>query len=190
LSLTSIVSERARTALSKPDPDEFLVIDDGRNATLFGRPQLAAHRRWTDLGDQEIARSLEVTKQVLMRMARKCAAAGVRFAVMFVPSKEHAFTAYLRGHGAPVDAEIAQVAANEAAIRESLRAFLGNDRIPTVDAGPDVVASMAAGRVYPSGEDGHPLAPGYAAYARALHRDYWAKTVSSEIQAAADQPAE
>ncbi len=98
--------------------------------------------------------------------------AGVRFSVLILPSRERVLLEWARKHSHEIDPRLEALAVPEIELAGRFEAYLETRAVPVKDATPDVVDAFAASvrdgtAFYPASSDGHPLAPGYAAYARA-----------------------
>jgi hypothetical protein len=130
------------------------------------------HTRLTSMDDAENRRRLSDAFAILEYANGRFARAGIRFSVLIVPSRERVLLQWARKYADATDARLEALAVPEIELAARFSDFLGTLGVPTKDATPEVVDAYAASvrdgtAFYPASSDGHPLAPGYAAYARA-----------------------
>ncbi len=154
---------RKRPALVRPGaPCTDLAIAAGR---------VRRHGAAMDLADSLVVARLQQAGTLFAAMAEACRADDARLGVLLIPSKMRVYSACAARHGAELPPEVARAVASEQALLASFREELARLGLPCRDAlaelGEALEIERAAGRpLYPA-TDGHPLAAGYAAYARA-----------------------
>jgi len=137
----SIAAARRHTRLTAlDDPDNQLAFADARAILAFADAELREH--------------------------------GKRFSVLMIPSRERVVFEWSKTLAAEPDPRLAEPVDSEIALADAFAAFLEERGIPVLDAAPIVVRAFDAAvrrreQFYPSNDDGHPFASGYAAYAQA-----------------------
>lgn len=151
-----------------------IVIKDENNRTTMETRQIRNHRDYMDLDKPEIANSLAITKDVFAKMNTRAAEHGAQLVMLVIPSKEYVFEAYLRERREAVPELLAQSANKEAELSANMMEWFKNNGIPYVDAKAAVLdVTLKQGDVYTPDSDGHPVAPGYKAYAQALQDGFF-----------------
>ncbi len=119
-----------------------------------------------DLTDPRIEEAWNIAQRALRRCLRACSDAQTAFAVVLIPTKEAVFHRFA---GQDVSAPVLdRLAAQEAAVRSRLGAFLEGAGIAWVDALDALCSQMERGSSpYPISRDGHPNAIGHQAVAHA-----------------------
>jgi hypothetical protein len=147
-----------------------LVIADALGGRYYFRASTTeARAQLVDVDDPRVGIGAAQLDVFVEEADRRVRASGGRFAVLLVPIRERVFASLLaaQGHG-PLTGPLLS---REAALRARLIARLTARGIPVADAFDEMSAAQAAGqRVYPDGEDDHPVAAGYRAYAQAVER--------------------
>jgi hypothetical protein len=147
------------TAFAEAHPDYCQVFDGGSLRTVFTSEYRHAA---LDLGDPRIAEGLRISLEALRRMQARAAAAGVRFLVVLVPTKEAVF----RDAWQEPSASYRSLVENEERLWQLAQDFLARNGIEHVDALPALRQALAAGRQpYPVSYDGHPNASGHGVIA-------------------------
>ena len=143
------------------------VVEPGVKAELKQRT-IRHLARDLDLDDPRHARALEVLTFALAQAKARTDAAGARLGVLFIPTKQSVFHAYLVEHGYSLSAEYEGLVARERRIVSQLGARLDSIGVPWTEAQPQLERALADdGNPYPIRDDSHPLPPGYRAYAEA-----------------------
>lgn len=156
--------------------DSNIVISHTRNDTVISKMRLRDLRDNMDLNQPKIARSLEMTKTLISRMAVRSHQSGVELIVMVIPSREYIFHELLSGSRQDLPEIYQQMASSEAILRANIASWLTAQSLPYVDIAPTLLEAVKSqADVYPRANDGHPLPAGYAAYANALYEGYFAK---------------
>lgn len=176
---------RATKKLRKPAPDpdaapptwEQLVAKaarrPGRNEAFegggFRTVFTPAYRGLAlDRDDPCILEGERLCLEAFRRMATRAEAAGARFLVLGIPTKEHVHAHLVGDAGSEV---YDQLVADEAALWASVRAALGEAGIEFVDGLGALRNPMIAGAApYPIDTDGHPNPTGQASLAAAVGR--------------------
>ena len=147
------------------NPDDYVWFRDGGRATSVSKDQIQRHSRNTDLASPQIRAAYETTRLLLEGMAEEARERRVRFAVLFIPSKENV----LFETADPADAfhaKLSEAVRRERRLTRDLEAFLRERDVRTADA----LGSLQRDEgppLYPRAAGGHPLAAGYARYAAA-----------------------
>jgi hypothetical protein len=128
--------------------------------------------RQLDPGREETRRSARVTERILEDMGKALRAGGVRFRVLLLPHRHSVLFPYIEK--GPLAREVEVLVGYETALRARFEAFLASRGIDCVDATPYLRNALRGpAPVYGFQlDDGHPLAPGYRAYAEAAF-DRW-----------------
>jgi hypothetical protein len=157
------------------DNENNVIVSDSKNNTIMSKLRLRYLRDYMDLKQPKIARSLEVTKTLISRMAVRSQENGIKLVVMVIPSKEYIFYQFLSGSRRDLPGIYEQMASSETGLRKDVINWLNAQAIAQVDIAPELFGAVSSqGGIYPQGDDGHPLPAGYAAYAKALYSGYFA----------------
>lgn len=154
-------------------PGRYIRIDDPDNGMLISRGRLQIHGSYMDLDSPEVTALTRFAEQRLLDMQRLAESENARLWVMFVPSRERVLYAYLLERGVELPPAFHWLVEKENEMLASFRSFLDRVGIGAVDLEPFVARALAEGHVYPRREDGHPLAPGYRAYARGAYETFF-----------------
>lgn len=130
------------------------------------------HSRLTSLATAENRQRLNDAFSILKYANDRLLGAGVRFAVLIVPSRERVLLEWSRQFTAERDERLDVLVEPEIELARRFKEFLNAQQIPNRDATSDVVPAFASAvetgdAFYPAGDDGHPFAEGYAMYAAA-----------------------
>jgi lysophospholipase L1-like esterase len=156
--------------------DGNVVISHNNNDTVISKMRLRDLHDNMDLNQPKIARSLEMTKTLISRMAARSRQNGIELIVMVIPSREYIFHELLSGSRQDLPEIYQQMASSEAILRADIASWLTAQGLPYVDIAPKLLEAVKSqGDIYPRINDGHPLPAGYAAYANALYEAYFAK---------------
>jgi hypothetical protein len=121
-----------------------------------------------DLTDPRVAEGLRLTLELVDRMQERAEAAGARFGVVLIPTKELALSRVASGVDDP-DGEYARLVRNETETRAELLAGLQARGIPYVDSLRGLRAEAARGELpYSATRDGHLSVVGQRAVASAV----------------------
>lgn len=114
-----------------------------------------------DVSDPRIRLGFEATVAALRTIQARCRAAGAALLVVLLPTKESVFAPR-----APSDVLLANLAAIEQRLRETLMARLATDRVDVLDTTP--LLQAAPEQPYFEDIDGHPNASGHRLIAQAV----------------------
>lgn len=113
--------------LAAKDPQVFELLDDGGYRTIFNsRYRLLG----VDIGDPRIAEGLRVSLAAIEAIKQRCEAAGVRYVVVLIPTKQSVFENVA---ASPVPS-FTNILTNEASIRETTHALLEARSVEYFDA--------------------------------------------------------
>ncbi|HZT89704.1 MAG TPA: SGNH/GDSL hydrolase family protein [Stellaceae bacterium] len=116
-----------------------------------------------------VQEGLRITERAFAEMREAAARQGAHLLVVLIPTKEHAYCAYLEQTKTALPPEYAGLCRDEGLVEEDLSAYLASAGIAHVDAlGPMQKAVADHVQIYPADENGHPLAAGYAVIARTV----------------------
>ncbi len=122
-----------------------------------------------NLDDVRIAEGHRVCLEALRRIEQQVTAAGARFVVALIPTKELVFEAIIAHQGVPVSEDFTRLVACEREMWQRTRRFLGEHSIEWVDCLVPLRGCLDEGRQpYPENADGHPNAAGQQAIAAAV----------------------
>jgi hypothetical protein len=118
--------------------------------------------------DLRIAEGLRLTLAALPLIADRVSAAKARLLVLWIPTKEAVFAHVAADHD-DEPADFDRLLAAEERVRRQLRDAVTTQGLPFVDAGPALRASLDGGQQpYPVDDNGHPVASGCLAIAKAV----------------------
>ncbi|MCC7105670.1 MAG: hypothetical protein IT307_11040 [Chloroflexi bacterium] len=121
-----------------------------------------------DLADPRVAEGLRLTLELVDRMQARAEAAGARFGVVLIPTKELALSRVASAVNDP-DGAYARLVRNETEARAQLLTGLRARDIPHVDSLPGLRAEAAQGELpYSATRDGHLSVAGQRAVASAV----------------------
>lgn len=153
-----------------PSPDDTVIVNEKVNKTIIRHARIAAHKRYTDLTREHIAFGFQISKRVLLEAKRLADDNGIKFSVVFIPSKENVFFDYLIEKGYKLPQDYYALISNERDLLEKFSVFLGEINVRSVDARPYILQELyKSGNVYLGSDDGHPTKIGYEAYAKAVY---------------------
>jgi lysophospholipase L1-like esterase len=149
------------------DPDH--VFQDVHGKIVEFRPSVRQHA--LDLDDPKIQEGLRLTQLLLGDMHERCRAAGIRFVVALIPTKERVFADYLVRQEDPAIREvIARLLESEDRARAAIATFLAERGAEVVDVVPALQAVAGEARIYPRHTEGHPNEHGYRVIAETIAR--------------------
>ena len=130
------------------------------------------HARLTSLDDPDNRLAFADARAILAYVDAELRERGKRFSVLMIPSRERVEFEWSKTLSTEPDPRLAGPVDSEIALAAAFGAFLEERGISVLDATPIVVQAFDAAvrrrePFYPSNDDGHPFAAGYAAYARA-----------------------
>ncbi len=118
--------------------------------------------------DPRISEGLEICLKSFKIMHDRLTAEGIKFYVLFIPTKELVFSEQAKKLNSP---DYTKLVIYEEQMWEATRKFLNKNNIKYIDALPLLQDQIRAGRrVYPMNDDGHPLAAGCHAIAETAAR--------------------
>jgi hypothetical protein len=158
-------AQRAELVFRKGDK-ELVRYDHGASSTVF----TPAYRlRSLDLSAPVVREGLRLALLEMEQMARLCDSAGVALTIALIPTKERVYQPLIEADPAlRQNEELRRVLANEAKADQEIRGFLEEKRIAYVELLPPLRAVVGRRAIYPSDDDGHPTAAGYAIIAEAV----------------------
>jgi hypothetical protein len=150
----------AAVAFARAHPDYCSVFERGPYRTVF-TPEYRLSV--LDPADPRVREGERIAGEALREMHARAAAAGVRFMVLWIPTKELVYREVVEGGGEAYDA----LTESERTLQARMRRVLQEDGIEVVDALPALRTQLVSGRPpYPLDQDGHPSAAGHEAMAR------------------------
>ncbi len=145
---------------------DILIINDDKNKTLIDFGIIVKRKNY--LNKPEVKFGLEIAKIILQDAKVMLDKKNIKFGVVFLPSKQRAYYDYLLGKHFTLPDVYHEMVRNELMLTEKLANTMTKAGIPFIDAKPYVEQTLYdRENVYPSHTDGHPLEPGYRAYALA-----------------------
>jgi hypothetical protein len=151
---------------SAAQPGRIVFDADTRLRTVFVNP--GDHSMAMNLDDPRIQEGERVTEAVLRSVRTRLEAKDIRFAVAIIPTKATAY-AELMTRQKDVTPRYFDLLAKERRLTQRLEAFLDRESIAFVNTTAVLRGVLAEGqRPYPSSDNTHPNATGYAAIAKAL----------------------
>jgi hypothetical protein len=151
-------------------PNQAMAWVDPANAavqTIF-TPQL----RFSALDPEQpgVAEGLRATKRAFGEMREAANAEGARLLVALIPTKEAVYCSAVKQSGVALPPIYARLCTVEAQLALDLSRYLAAAGIRYVDlAGPLQEAAATHTPLYPSDDNGHPIAAGYAVIAKAVY---------------------
>ena len=121
-----------------------------------------------DLEDPKVEEGIELSLLFLEKIARLVEAQGSELRVVLIPTKESVLVRKAKDVRGGCEEIIQKILTNEEAIRERVRAFLDERRIPFVDTLEALREHALGHRVYLQSGDSHPNGEGYAVIAGAV----------------------
>jgi hypothetical protein len=171
-SLTVHVWDLASLRFNLGPEGRSLIINHETNPTITTTKRLKKHSQYMDLTQQEASLGFEITEDVLIEAKNRLDKHDIKLIVMFVPSKEIIYLDFLEDSGYPVPQTYYELVAREREIVAKLSTTLDSHGIEHVNAEQYVADAVNQSRkVYAFTGDGHPLRPGYDAYARAIYEN-------------------
>ncbi len=119
-----------------------------------------------DLADPKIEEGIELSLFFLEKIARVVEAHGSELLVVLIPTKESVMASKTPDVSTRCEGILRKVLTNEEAIRERVRAFLDEQRIPFVDTFEALREHALGHRIYLQSGDSHPNGEGYAVIAK------------------------
>lgn len=147
--------------------DDVLVRDEAGGRYHFRASTTHARADAVDTADYRIRLGLEQLAGFVDDADRRLRDTGGRFVVLLIPIRERIFANDLRRARRPPALE--RLLENEAALTGAIERRLEQAGIAYTSAESALAATKASGeRIYPDGEDDHPVRAGYSAYATAV----------------------
>jgi hypothetical protein len=168
LAARRLLADRSATNGLRETPSGAVVVSDGRNGTVITHRRLATQARFMDLHEADVLAAFTITEDVIRDAHSVAAANASTLSVLLVPSKASVFFEYLLARGYVLPDDYRSLVENEERVVTAFLKFCDTIALRCSVAKPYVVKELEAGTsVYPASGDGHPLEPGYLAYARA-----------------------
>jgi lysophospholipase L1-like esterase len=159
----------ASTRFGKEEAEDVFVRD-AKNRTMISMERIRAHAAYVNMGSKKMRPLYRVAIEMIGIMKQMADERNVELVLLFVPSKELVFYEHLKGRGYELPKTYHLLARKEMRLRWKMTSFLDDMGIPHADALPGMRALVETdGSAYPRTDDGHPLAPGYGAYATAVY---------------------
>lgn len=172
--LGTLVVDRLNDLLSRKDLSGNIMFVDGRNDFYISKEFNVYTANNSDLNKPELQFAAELAEKAFIDMRDKATAQNIKLGVVFIPSKQSVFQRYLEKAGQKLPAEFIQVIENEAILERRFEAQLDRAGIPWVNTRQGLVDLLEVQfSVYPFRDDDHPLAPGYAAIAKAAYHRFF-----------------
>ncbi len=141
-----------RCAVRVEDPFTTVLQPDHRLAGL-------------DLEDPKVEEGIELSLLFLEKIARLVEVHGSELRVVLIPTKESVLVRKAKDVRSGCEEIIQKILTNEEAIRQRVRAFLDEQRIPFVDTFEALREHALGHRIYLQSGDSHPNGEGYAVIA-------------------------
>ncbi len=156
--------------IGKTENNNLIIINDGKQNTLFSYTRLKGINNNMDLKKQDIGTAFKIAKKLFTEMKDKADKNETVFTVLFIPSKENVYYEYLLNSKYTLPDEFHQVVQNERNLLKEFSIFFNEAGIKWIDARPYVVNVLyGQDKVYKITLDDHPLESGYQAYAKAVY---------------------
>jgi lysophospholipase L1-like esterase len=143
--------------------------------TIFERPQFGVRTGFTpvevlnnlDANDPRTTEGLRITLKMFREMNQFCAAKGIAFHVVLIPTKERAFSQYIDRDDVHLShqAEIHKLIKNEREFSTLIKQSFDENQISYIDV-TEVLEGAVSKNIYPSNQDGHPNKDGYEIIAK------------------------
>jgi len=122
-----------------------------------------------NLDDARIKEGLRITLEAIRLMKLKARAAGIKFTVVLIPTKELAYQSLVAGEKEKFIVQYQKQVETEEMILQKIKTFLLSQEIDSVDVLPGMQQRLGKGlALYHSNWDGHPHAKGYRAIAEII----------------------
>ena len=144
-------------------------INHPQNPTYVAARRIESLAKSLDLSDVAIAAALKQTAEMLVAANQQCLQQGTTLTVMLIPTRESVYFENQKNRATELSGTLELVANRELETRTWLASVLTNQKVAFVDILPAMAAALdAKPEVYPSHDEGHPLAGGYATYAASV----------------------
>ena len=156
-------------AAMQESPETQMLWEDPANPavhTIF-TPQ----ERYAVLDPQvpAVEEGLRITRKAFSEIRDGAAEQGAQLLVALIPTKERVYCNYLWQLGGKLPPSYVGLCKVEQQLKQELAAYLASLGIPYVDlAGPLQEQAARHVPIYPTDDDGHPVAAGYAVIAKAI----------------------
>ena len=155
-----------KSAIGRP---AGFIVSHPQNPTHIAANRIESLAKSLDLTDVKISAALEQTAEILAAANQQCAQQGTSFTVMLIPTRESVYFENQKNRNPELSGTLALVANRELEARTWLASVMTNQQVDFVDILPAMAAALdAKPTVYPSYDEGHPLADGYATYAASV----------------------
>ena len=162
-----IASSEARMRLHGDYEEDYVRIESGSRKSLIKKKRIATHQKNMDVSRPEVEFGVQVLRRFLAAAKRRTDRHGIRLAVLLIPSRERMSFEFWDGSDDDVLPDYRSLVETEVALHARIEGMLEELEIDHIHAAPEVRGALESGApVYPLEDDGHPLAPGYEAYAR------------------------
>jgi lysophospholipase L1-like esterase len=122
-----------------------------------------------DQTDVRIREGLRLSLSAIKRTNDRLSAAGVRFLVLFIPTKELVLEPLMENAGLKDPETLKLLVANEKQVWTAIRDYLMANQIPFVDSLPELQRSVSAGKSpFLTNQDSHPNTEGHRAIAASV----------------------
>lgn len=155
-------------AYATEHPEQIYHVDDEGVETLLS----AAYRfDALDIDKPFTAEGWKLSREIFRSMNNKTEAAGAKFAIVVIPTKEDVYIRYFEKRG-EIPEPLRAFGEKEAALHNAIRNFCAKERISCVFTESALRDSLLAGvPVYPVSGNSHPNAAGYAAIASSTREE-------------------
>jgi lysophospholipase L1-like esterase len=153
----------------RPGTNAMLTVDLPGIETRLGLERISWHGAWVDTNRAEIAEALNILTSVMAWAQEQARRHRIDFSIALFPSKENAYFGLpgLPSEGWPET--VRESVARERSLNGEVLRIARSQGIRVVDMQPAMSAGLQAGtRLYPRHNEFHPVADGYAIYARTL----------------------
>lgn len=168
--MAPVITRLKDRASRREVPDEAMLWIDPANPSVHTIFTPQWRYAALDLDTPAVREGLRITKRAFAEIRDAGAAQGVPVLLVLIPTKEAVYCPYLTREGVALPPTFAALCDAEGRIKRELIAHLGRLGLRYVDVEPALQARVAE-RVplYPTDDDGHPVAAGYAAIAKAVY---------------------
>jgi len=156
--------------LAKAYPDIAYVYDTNPALETVLSPSYRLDT--VDLESPQANEGWRISKDRLRIMKNMFDDAGVRFAILVIPTKEKVYLEYMKTRGEDAPAEFETYDKKETELLEEINSFCSEEGLVCFSALEPMVSAMGSGIVvYGTTMDGHPKAAGYRVIAEGLFKD-------------------
>jgi lysophospholipase L1-like esterase len=148
--------------------DDFVRVADGITR-LYTTLTPGKRIRALDLSDPRIREGLRVSLALFLRMHEACAARGINFVVLLLPTKESVLSEYLDRRGiTAAHPKLAKAIDEERELDHRVKQFLEEHGVAYLDPRDALAAALGRELLYSTDLDGHPSPGGYAVIAESV----------------------